>query len=98
MKAKPQGAKLVIAESTADGWFKWGGRTLMVLGPIAAGMWWLFGWYNGVEGLHKTVGGLNTKVEAMWAGQTTLLEDQKKITEVIKRIEPVVDRIDRQKR
>jgi len=95
-KRKPK--QLVIPESTADSWFRWGGRTLMVVGPIAAGMWWLFGWYNGVEGLHKTVGGLNKKVEAMWEGQTTLLEDQKRITDAIKRIEPVVSRIEKQKR
>src|SRR5215467_1049236 len=85
-RAEPQ---IVITDSRADRYWKWGGRLCLILVPIFGGLWWVFGWYNGVEGLKSTVGALGARVEAMWQGQTTLLEDQKKISETLKRIEAV---------
>ena len=72
---------------------------MIALVPVFAGLWWLFGWYNGMESVKSTVVALATKVEALWAGQTSVLDEQKKlkegqaqITDVLKRIEPVLDR------
>lgn len=80
-KIKP-GPVLVISDSTADRWWKWSGRVCLAIVPLLGALWWVFGWYNGVEAVKFKVGELSHRVEAMWEGQTKVLEELKRISTV----------------
>ena len=92
MTSRKKEPQIVITDSRADRYWKWGGRVGLMLAPIFVGLWWVFGWYTGVESLKTTVTNLGSRVETIWVGQNTLLEDQKKIFETLKRVEAVAQK------
>ena len=93
-KRKKTGPQIVISDNQADRWWKWSGRVCLVLMPIFVGLWWVFGWYNGVEGLKNNVNGLAHRVEAMWQGQTSVMQDQEKLRDGQKAVDESLNRIE----
>lgn len=87
-KPEPQ---LVIADSRADRYWKWGGRIVLLIAPILGGLWWLFGWYNGVEGVKATVSTLTTSVSALVQRVETLQTGQKETHEVLQAIQKTIN-------
>lgn len=87
-KPEPQ---LVISDSWADRAWKWGGRVIVIVGFVGGGMWWLFGWYNGVEGVKATVSTLTTSVSALVQRVETLQNGQKETHEVLQAIQKTIN-------